>query len=996
MNMFKRECVRKLFATLIATYMLCLPMQVWAIACDAIFSNGIQATGATGNIGLSYHSNISGGTNILKSRTLSDSSAWPACSGATCTASGTAAPTSSPTFLTGNAANGNITLGYRDSGTYASGNYGVVSVGQEGVLKFNDNSGTYKTSGFTTALRSEVWLRSGDYWINGNLTLGQETILRRLSPSGTTRIFVNGNVSIGFQTATASFSSNQLLIYATGTINIGQQANLHAFVYAGGNLTFGFQTVVNGAVSGSNFIASGNEATVNYQPSAFSTANFEPLCGSSSSVSYYGITHSGTGVTCAAEAIVIRAYDSVGNAVAPAAGTQITLTTSPSTGSWMGGDSYSFTGTENSVTKYLQQTSAATLNINVNDGARSEISSLDPSITFAHSALKFYSDATGSAASAIMLNQVAGTVTGTGNNQPILKAIRTDTNTGACVAQTTGTRPVNLGYVCRNPTSCVAGQTFTVNGTNIQANANTNLANPGYLPVSLTFDSTGTASIPLRYSDVGQVRLFAQLNLSATGNNPAISLVGSSTDFVVRPYTLAVSSVTSPAGSANPGGTNGAFANSAFLAGGAPFYVTVEARNSLGQRTPNFGNELPYNTETNQNNIGLRNLSLVYPTVANGGIATALTVNTNFSATPPAGTFSNINVIWNQVGSFNVQPRLADDDYLGAGDITPTTSPTIGRFYPDRYILKPTSLVTNNCSSSPSLIYMGQPAASWAYTLEAQGVTGSVMTNYGVYGNPAARPYGVAENANDGTDRIARLSAAKAAIDTGVWALGIWSPTSPGASFDRAAAPDGPYNSLQLGLGVTDTFDSRSLSVKDMNASTTIVCSGASCSEIALSSPWDVRYGRLRLDDAFGPETFQLNVNFATEYWVGNRFVVNANDSCTLVPRTAIKYPAGFISVDTNRTVPLTGGSTVGVYPYPVTPSTGVGFQAGTAGHYFTSPAGGQGKFAVEVNLTTLPWLQFDWNQDGIYSDPSLPKATFEFGSYRGNDRVIYWREKLQ
>ncbi len=707
--------------------------------------------------------------------------------------------------------------------------------------------------------------------------------------------------------------------------------------------------------------------------------NTSSSCGAAT-VAGYTVASSGTGITCAGEPITFTAVDSSGTAIAPPLGTNVTLSTSPATGSWVGGNTFSFNGTVNSFTKYLQQTTPAALTLTITDGTRTGTGA----INFVNSALKFYSDASGSLASATMANQVAGTL----NGSPIVKAIRTDTVTGACVAQTTGTRSVNMAYVCRNPIACISGQTFTVNGTAIQANANANLASPSYLPVSLNFNGSGIASIPLNYSDVGQIRLLAQLNLSASGNDPAISLAGSSNDFVVKPATLVASSIQSNSATPNPAGTTGTFATSAFLPGGTPFQVSVEARNSSGQRTPNFGNESP----VNQNNIVLSNLALVYP--ASGGVATPLTGTSSFSPTTPAGTFINSNVIWDQVGSFTVQPRLADNDYLGAGDITPTTSPTIGRFYPDHYTLKPTSLVINNCAASPSLIYMGQPAASWSYTLEAQGITGTVMQNYGLYGNPVAKPYGVAENANDGVNRMARLSAATLAIDSGVWVQGVWSPTSPGASFDRAATPDAPLSSLQLGLGVTDSFDSRSLSVKDMNVATTTACSGASCAEIALGAPWDVRFGRLRLDDAFGPETHPLLVNFVTEYWTGNYFAVNANDSCTQVLRTAITYPAGAISIDDNRTVNLTGGSTQGTY-ISLSP-THVGFNAGSAGQQFTSPNGGTGEFEVGVNLTDLPWLRFDWDQNGDYSDVSLPNATFNFGSYRGHDRIIYWRERLQ
>lgn len=968
-------------AFLIACF-LASPHQVWAVACNTIFANGIQATSATGNISLSYHSLVTGGTATLPGKTLTDSSSWAACSGSNCAASGTAAPTSTPTFQNGTGANGNISIAFQGSGTYSSGNYGTVNVAQEGILKFNDNSGTYKTSGFTTGLRSEVWLRSGDYWINGNLTLGQETILRRLSPSGTTRIFVNGNVSMAFKVATASFNSDQLLIYATGTITAGQQVTLNAFVYGGGNVSFGFQSVVNGAVSGSNFIASANEVTVNYQPSSFSTADFNPFCGNSSTVSYYGISMSATGVTCAAEPVLISAYDSVGNLVAPTAGTQISLGTSTGTGAWVGGNTYSFSGSETSVTKYLQQTTGSTLNVNVTDGVHSELGTLDPSITFADSALKFSTIAT----------QEAGVADAT----VTLQAIRTDTNTGACVARVTGTRAVKLAYVCRNPIVCISGETLTLGGNAIQPNPYNLVLNPTYNTLNLTFDATGTASIPLVYSDVGQVSLAAQLPIAASGNDPATTLSGTSLPFVVKPYSLAISAVQDASGIANPGGTSTPSAR--FVSAGTSFKVFVQARNSAGTPTPNFGNENPVSELTG---LTLTATSVVYPA---GSSITPLTNTGSFVATTPVGTSVNTGIAWKQVGSLVITPSLGDSDYIGGGNIARIiNSGTVGRIYPERFGLSNLTL-TNSCTS---FAYMGQPMPL-TYKLQAQAVDGTVLTNFAAgYGltnlsvNAQAYPAYVAEtnNTGDGATISTRMAAAPASAS---WVAGELNFTGT-LQFNRqtSTVPDGPFSNVQLGLQVVDGFDGRSLQGADMDPNTNTVC-GSACTAKALGSPMSIRYGRLRLDSAFGPETVKLPVSFITEYWVGNSFVINGIDSCTLVPRSAITYnwgasSGGPLTTDANRTVALSSGNTTGTYAnIDASLSGSVHFAAGNASQYFTAPSsGGSGSWVIKTDLTNLSWLRYDWNQDGNYSDVKLPDANFSFGSYRGNDRVIYWREKL-
>jgi MSHA biogenesis protein MshQ len=691
---------------------------------------------------------------------------------------------------------------------------------------------------------------------------------------------------------------------------------------------------------------------------------------------YYGISHSGTGITCAVEPITITAYNSSGVAVAPPAGTVVTVSTSPATGTWSTGNTFTFGGTQTSFLKYLQQTTVSTLNINVSDGGNSESSSLDANIIFSDAALKFY----GSSSFNAIPNQVAGTI----DNAPILKAIKTSTTTGACVARVTGTHAVDLGYVCRNPSACITGQTFTVNGSSIQPNSNANLSMPSYTSVNLTFDATGTASIPIRYSDVGQLQLVGKLALTASGDDPAVNLLGNSNDFIVKPYTLAVSSVQTATGGANPGATSAVGVAAGFVSAGTAFQVNVEARNSAGNRTPNFGNET-----VSENNITLTPQSLVYPA---GGALTPLTNSNNVSATTPAGTFINSTVQWNQVGSIIVRPELLDSDYLGAGNIsTFTNSGTIGRFYPDHFALVSSS-TANGCGA---FSYMSQPSISMSYLLQAQSLTNTILTNYGTTYGTQATPSYVAENADAANG--AALSSRIAATANANWINGEMNFSSALNSFNRQAvnaAPDGPYTSLQLGLDLIDSFDVRSLQSKNMNASTSGVC-GVGCNAVSLGSPLQLRFGRLRLDDAFGPEAANLPVNFISEYWTGNYFALNAIDSCTLVPRAAISYPAGSLTFDANRSVNLSAGTTQGIYAN--LNALGVNFNAGSAGHYFSAPSvAGMGEFIVGIDLTNLNWLRYDWNQDGNYTDASIPPAHFSFGSYRGNDRIIYWREKLQ
>ena len=76
--------------------------------------------------------------------------------------------------------------------------------------------------------------------------------------------------------------------------------------------------------------------------------------------------------------------------------------------------------------------------------------------------------------------------------------------------------------------------------------------------------------------------------------------------------------------------------------------------------------------------------------------------------------------------------------------------------------------------------------------------------------------------------------------------------------------------------------------------------------------------------------------------------------------------------------------------------SSEIRFSSGDAGLSFSAPGAAivQDSFTVDVDLSDIDWLQFDWNQDGNNNDTQLPTATMRFKSYRGHDRILYWRHQ--
>ncbi|UTF61389.1 DUF6701 domain-containing protein [Gilvimarinus sp. DA14] len=684
-------------------------------------------------------------------------------------------------------------------------------------------------------------------------------------------------------------------------------------------------------------------------------------------VAYYTIEHSGEGVTCEAEPITITAFDESDTPVEPPAGTVLDLATAPATGAWVGGSPYVFDGNESQILLYLQQSTPAVLNINVSDGQASEAPDADPDLNFKDTGIRFYAN---SATTDPIPNQVAGEL----DPDPVLRVVERDTDTGTCEARVQNqTLEVDLAHECRNPINCVSGQTLILAETATAANSAGSVAN--YTSVDLNFDNQGFAAVPLAYSDVGQVRLHARLALPASGEDPAVTVTGSSDEFVVRPYTLVASRIERLDGTPNPRTTSG---SPGFLAAGEAFRVVVESRNASGVVTPNFGNESPRQSPR------LTLEQLVYPASGNPGAL----ANTEAMSIVGAntGSFENTSVFWNEAGSFTLTPRLVGDSYLASGDIASySESETVGRFYPQNYFVTASSS-DNSCGG---YTYMDEPTISLSYTLEARGQDVGVLSNYDDgfgYTGTAVVDY-TAENDDDGNDLSSRISAG-----TEPWVGGVKTVSITDALFTRGPSVEAPLSLLQLGLALNDPLDGRPFADPDINPGTMGDCTASgNCSARAIGGLLNLRYGRLNLASAYGPESLDLPVPLATEYFNGVRWQTNSQDDCTQIARAAVDYPAGRIDEDANRSVTIGAGSTRGEYPGHID-SDNLNFIGGEIDHYFSAPgAGNTGQFDVTIDLIDYPWLQFDWEAG---SDTSV-SGTYRFGSYRGHDRIIYWREVL-
>lgn len=730
---------------------------------------------------------------------------------------------------------------------------------------------------------------------------------------------------------------------------------------------------------------------------------------------HFEIAHSGQGVTCEAERVTISAHgfyhqldddhtatirvsatSSSAGWSADDANWSIASAINPAVATGPGYIDYTFANGESQIELWLSNTSAAEIDIDIVDLNNPDITDIDdggsedPLLSFSDSGFRFYADADADG-DADATNPIQSPLTaGVESGQMILRAVETDTETGACVGRVMGNNTVSMAYECVNPSSCVRDNDLEISGVAISQN--NALADTEYTDVALSFDNDGEAPFTLRYFDSGQIRLHAAFSLSASEPDPEFDLLGSSDTTTVKPADLSITDISSLSAEANPGTTS---SGDGFVSAGEPFSITVEARGATGTITPNFGRE----TGTEE---GIT-VSIVSLTMPSGGNLGLLSSASSFTATSTLGQFENNAVSWNEVGTITLRAEIADSDFLGSGNVVGTTSSNVGRFFPAEFS-HISSSVSNGCASG-SFTYMSDLNNTYTpvditYEIHAISSNGDTVSNYGS-GYPVSNFDLVSENLNNGSDISSRIIFDSS---TATWTQGqLELSGSDNAGFYRldnsgAEAIDGPYTNVKLGLKVsTDAIDQTQFNAAELNLNTETTgdCSTtSSCTSIELNGELNTVFGRLWGSDAFGPESSALPVKLYTQFWNGTFFERNTTDNCSSFFVEDIFFAENDLQDDSNREVQVGGGSSVGSFTsYNL--GNSINMISGDAGLQFSAPgATNTGGFYVSVNLDNYPWLRFDWNQDGNNNN-NLPAVEVSFGSYRGHDRIIFWQEVL-
>ena len=587
------------------------------------------------------------------------------------------------------------------------------------------------------------------------------------------------------------------------------------------------------------------------------------LRASASAPHHLEILHDGAGITCAPETVTVRACADASCTTLYTVG-GVTGTLSPNGSAFIIGVSGSTTGTVNPTT-------AGTYTLNA--------TGLTPAPSGVP-AVSCLNTATGVASCSMVFTASGLTLTlpnfpaATGTSVATIKA----TNS-SCDPLFSGNRSIRFFTAYTNPSTGTLQA--TVNGTTIS----TVSGSPTTL--TLNFNSSGISTFTLNYPDAGRVTLDATDGV--TGTRGSCQFVAYPTDFTLSAIKRSSDNFANP-GAANAAGT-------AFVKAGDNFSVTVSARNSLSNVTPNFGREMP-----------AEGVTLTPTLIADPDLSNNPSLGGTFGAFS-GGSASGAAFTWGEVGIITFVPSLTSGNFLSTGvNVIGASSGNIGRFYPHHFGMTPDASepIVNRAEvvcAGCAFTYMGERMDA-RFTLIARALNGDTTLNYtGAYAkfNPAASGNPLSLGAVDSalpTYLTARLNTSLNA--SGSFTNGEADIVAP-LAITRGTAPDGPYAALKIGIAPMDT-DGLAMGAFDLNAD------AVAGNEHALVGGTAVRYGRMKLSNAHGSELLQLPMPIAVQYWNGTSFIINADDNDTVLLSANIvlsNYKLNLNSGETTLTVPV-------------------------------------------------------------------------------------------
>lgn len=743
-------------------------------------------------------------------------------------------------------------------------------------------------------------------------------------------------------------------------------------------------------------------------------------------IHHYEIVHDGNGLTCAVEPITVKACtnsDCSSNDDLSTESVSIDFTVTDPAGTNIIKASPTFTGstsfTFNHVVAEALTLSISGATVTASDAV--ECSGVGDScvMNFANAGFRFLS---GDDNNETIAHQTAGI-----EFSKTLKLQAVKSNNGVCEGLFTGAVKVSLAQENITPElSFNPGLAFQSAGSNIAKH-------PQFTDnVTLDFAADSIAIIPTpKYLDAGQIRLHAKYA------NDEIAIVGSSNNFWVKPDKFLIDS----------SARYNALTDSTFVAG-QDFSFNVRALNSQGAATQNYRQSdgplqlqvlqiAPVNTGTVKGKFSYaKDLNVETSSTFQPVTLTSFSVNDNEKGTSifSGGQYNEVGIINIDVQANSYGGLTGTEGLISADDLT------LGRFIPAYFKQTVNTAGTLDAYHSEANSRLCE-IADWTYTgqrttdnngtisyslepkiaITAFNAQNKITKNY-TLGAPEGYmkllAAGVKVTSPNHDDEQLRVNDEELSVDEN--AINFVEITS----FMAVGTLDFSVNEGELVAGqmlykfsdndhfsyerddssflqpfsakipfVTEQITDQDGVTLQTETTSNEIAEGAI--EKLISKGVEVRFARLVLENSYGSENSPLRSPLSVEVYGATGFTVHADEVCLSTElkekKSGLKYSGNMnlwdyrlIDIDTDAIeIADTTASVTGVL------DKGIQKQL-----FFTAP-GKQGTLEWEYNVPA--WFKFKWDAldggaDGNFYDDN-PSAILNFGLYRGNDRIISWRE---
>jgi MSHA biogenesis protein MshQ len=856
-----------------------------------------------------------------------------------------------------------------------------ISTNSRATLTFSNSTyNEFYIDTLSIGNRNTVNLAPGTYWIN-NLSVNSRTDFNVLS-GGPVRLYINNVTNLNSRLSMNSPSEGvagtpeDFLIYIFDTdISFGTRTTITGTVYAEGDVTFASDGYIFGLFAAKNIdLASATKIT--YLESTYDGLSDLGWCESSlPSIGSIVVSSATTGINCLPTEVNVSIFDTNGDPLS-AYEQPLNLSTNVNNGDWSVDNSVFGTMTNGvaddgiatykmeaddagDVTLFLSNTHAEVTQVTIEAEGISDTQT----ITFQSAGFAFSNIPTQISA------QTSATLS--------IQAVETDQVTGACQALLLNNQTVEMAVECISPNSCGAASN-QVNSTPVSTNGS-GMVN-SFSDVTLNFGdaSSSTASFTNTYNDAGTLRLWARYQLlnssgAATGN----VIQGSSNVFVNRPAGFCIESPDANWQCSAPALNAGC---SAFKQAGDNFNLLVTAKQANGAST----DYCSHGTTNNFTNSVDLSHNLISPTAIDGGEAG------NFSLTSinlTSGT-GNSAANFSEMGVFTI---TAGGNTYFTETLPTNSSVNIGRFYPKEFrIVSTTSAIYNDGYSNlggSAFTYTGQLEADGTgsisydmeptFTFEVRGFNDQKLNNFimPLYSTPVSTISASSNTLDSNAAAMTVTAGFSAGVITGPDASDQFTYTFSSADhfvFDRTQASLIPpfTNDIQLSV------DSLSVALDSIDLASAATISGLGGA---------IYYGRIRIENAYGPETSPVPQLFKAERFDGTQFVLNSLDNGTAYDLNGVNSIVVTDVGNLTNNLTATDSSIVGDLG-----ATGQ-FASGLINTSWSVPANNR-YGSYEFLYTVDNWLKYDWDNsaDGINEDPT---GSVNFGQFRGNDSIIYWKE---